>query len=417
MSAVDIVRTKPASRRRYFIIALAVVAVISVTVSVSRLESRAPSVERGTLWIDTVRRGTMLRQVRAPGKLEPEHVRFVSAVTAGRVEVRDVLPGVHVSPTTVLVELSNPDVQYQALTAEQQLADAKATLVTTQTQLESQRLTESSALATVQSDSADAARQAAMLDALDKKGFAGGMELAKAHDKLNELDTRLATERDHLRLLTESVKRQLVLQQQQIERLQAISQFQTDRVASMRVVAGDSGVLQESSLDLGQWVVPGQILAKVAQPGKLKALLNVPETQVVDVTVGQVVSVDTRNGVVPGRVVRVAPAAQNGTVEVEVSLPGTLPAGARADLSVDGTIEVERLENVLYVGRPAFAQNNLTVGVFKLDPTGNTAVRNPVTFGRASVTTIEIRQGLSAGDHVIISDMSAWDNVNKVRIE
>jgi HlyD family secretion protein len=414
---VDIVRTKPTRRRRYFIIALAVVAVISVTVSVSRLESRAPSVERGTLWIDTVRRGTMLRQVRAPGKLEPEHVRFVSAVTAGRVEVRDVLPGVHVSPTTVLVELSNPDVQYQALTAQQQLADAKATLVTTQTQLESQRLTESSQLATVQSDSADAARQANMMDALDKKGFAGGMELAKAHDKLRELDSRLATERDHLHLLTESVSRQLVLQQQQIQRLQAIAQFQEDRVASMRVVAGDSGVLQELSLDLGQWVVPGQILAKVAQPGKLKALLNVPETQVVDVTVGQVVSVDTRNGVVPGRVVRVAPAAQNGTVEVEVSLPGTLPAGARADLSVDGTIEVERLENVLYVGRPAFAQNNLTVGVFKLDPNGTTAVRVPVTFGRASVTTIEIRQGLSSGDHVIISDMSAWDNVNKVRIE
>ncbi len=417
MLIVDIVRTKPVSRRRYFIIALAVVAVVSVTVSVSRLESRAPSVERGTLWIDTVRRGTMLRQVRAPGKLEPEHVRFVSAVTACRVESRDVLPGAYVSPTTVLVELSNPDVQYLALTAQQQLADAKATLVTTQTQLESQRLTESSALATVQSDSADAARQAAMLDALDKKGFAGGMELARAHDKLHELDSRLATERDHLRLLTESVKRQLVLQQQQIERLQAIAQFQADRVASMRVTAGDSGVLQERSVDLGQWVVPGQILAKVAQPGKLKALLNVPETQVVDVTVGQVVSVDTRNGVVPGRVVRVAPAAQNGTVEVEVSLPGTLPAGARADLSVDGTIEVERLENVLYVGLPAFAQNNLTVGVFKLDPSSNTAVRTPVTFGRASVTTIEIRQGLSAGDHVIISDMSAWDNVNKVRIE
>ncbi len=414
---MDIVRTPPKHRRRYFIIALAVVAVISVTVSVSRLESRAPSVERGTLWIDTVRRGTMLRQVRAPGKLEPEHVRFVSAVTAGRVELRDVLPGAHVTPTTVLVELSNPDVQYQALTAQQQLAEAKAALVATQTALETQRLTESSALATVLSDSADAARQSAMLDALDKKGFAGGMELAKAHDRVRELDSRLSTERDHLHLLTESVSRQLVLEQQQIQRLQAITQFQEDRVASMHVVAGDSGVLQESSLDLGQWVVPGQILAKVAQPGKLKALLNVPETQVVDVTVGEVVSVDTRNGIVPGRVVRIAPAAQNGTVEVEVSLPGTLPAGARADLSVDGTIEVERLENVLYVGRPAFAQNNLTVGVFKLDPNGNTASRVPVTFGRASVTTIEIRQGLSAGDHVIISDMSAWDNVNKVRIE
>ena len=388
-----------------------------MTIAVSRVESRPPSVERGTLWIDTVHRGTMLRQVRAPGTLEPEHVRFVSAVTAGRIERIALRPGTPVVPSTELLELTNPDVQLQELTAEQQLADAQAQLVTSQTQLQSERLTQSAALATVESDSADAARTASMMDALDKKGFAGGLELAKAHDKARELDSRLATTRSHVDMLSESVDRQLVLQKQEIQRLRAIAQFQAVRVASMHVTAGDSGVLQELSLDLGQWVVPGQLLAKVAQPGKLKAVLKVPETQAVDVTAGQVVAVDTRNGVVPGRVARVAPAAQNGTVEVEVTLVGVLPPGARADLSVDGTIEIERLDNVLYVGRPAFAQANGTVSLFKLDAGGHTAMRLPVSFGRPSVTTIEIRQGLAVGDRVIISDMSAWDNANKVRIE
>jgi HlyD family secretion protein len=397
--------------------ALGLLALGSVTVAVGSVEKRPPSVERGTLWIDTVHRGTMLRQVRAPGTLQPEHVRFVSAITAGRIERILVRPGTAVTPPTELLELTNPDVQLQQLTAEQQLAAAQSQLVATQTQLESERLTQAAGLATVESDSADAFRTAAMLDALDKKGFAGGLELARAHDKVRELDSRLATTRHQVDMLTTSVDQQLALEKQEIARLKAIAQFESERVASMHVTAGDSGVLQELALDLGQWVVPGQVLAKVAQPGKLKAVLNVPETQAVEVIPGQTVEVDTRNGVVPGRVLRVAPAAKNGTVEVEVTLAGALPAGARADLSVDGTIEIERLDQVLYVGRPAFAQPNNTVSVFKLDPSGRTAVRLPVTFGRASVTTIEVRQGLAVGDRVIISDMSTWDNTNKVRIE
>jgi HlyD family secretion protein len=414
---MDIARTPPRRTRRYWLIAAAVVAVGFVTIFVSRLESRPPTVERGTLWIDSVRRGTMLRQVRAPGTLQPEHVRFVSALTAGRVERRPLKPGAIVTPSTEIVELSNPDVQLEALTAQQQLAAAEATLLTTQTQLQAQRLTLRSTLATVQSDSGEAARNAAMLDALDKKGFASGLELAKAHDKERELDSRLATDRDQLTMLSSSVEEEVTAQKQQIDRLKAIVAFQNQRVASMHVTAGDSGVLQELPLDLGQWVVPGQILAKVAQPGKLKAVLKVPETQAKDVAPGQVVAVDTRNGVVPGRVVRVDPSVQNGTVDVEVALEGALPQGARADLSVDGTIEIERLDNVLYVGRPAFAQSDATVGLFKLDPSGRTAVRQSVAFGRSSVTTIEVRHGLDAGDKVIISDMSTWDNANKVRIE
>jgi HlyD family secretion protein len=414
---VDIVRAKQRPTRRYLFIALGILAVLFVTVSVSRLESRPPTVDRGTLWVDSVRRGTMLRQVRAPGTLEPEHVRFVSALTAGRVERRPLKPGAIVLPATVIVELSNPDVQLEALSAQKELAAAQAALLTSQTQLESQRLTTQALLATVQSDSADAARNAAMMDAMDKKGFAGGLELAKAHDRARELDSRVATERDQLRMLSASVDEQVAAQRQQIDRLRAIVQFQNERVASMRVPAGDSGVLQELPLDLGQWVVPGQILGKVAQPGKLKAVLKVPETQAKDVAPGQVVAVDTRNGVVPGRVTRIDPSVQNGTVNVEVALEGTLPAGARADLSVDGTIEIERLDNVLYVGRPAFAQTGATVGLFKLDQGGHTAVRQSVVFGRSSVTTIEVVGGLAAGDRVIISDMSTWDNANKVRIE
>jgi HlyD family secretion protein len=359
----------------------------------------------------------MLRQVRAPGTLQPEHVRFVSALTAGRVEQRLLKPGATVLPATVIVELSNPDVQLEALTAQQQLAAAQAALLTSQTQLESQRHTLRSSIATVQSDSGEAARQAAMLDALDKKGFASGLELAKAHDKEHELDSRLATDRDQLSMLSSSIDEEVAAQRQQVDRLKAIVQFQNERVQSMRVTAGDSGVLQELPLDLGQWVVPGQLLAKVAQPGKLKAVLKVPETQAKDVASGQVVAIDTRNGVMPGRVARVDPSVQNGTVDVEVALEGALPPGARADLSVDGTIEIERLNNVLYVGRPAFAQTDATVGLFKLDPSGHTAVRQSVVFGRSSVTTIEVRHGLDAGDRVIISDMSTWDNANKVRIE
>lgn len=414
---MDIQRAPQPRRRRYVFAALGILALGSVTVAVGSVEKRPPSVERATLWIDTVQRGTMLRQVRAPGTLQPEHVRFVSAITAGRIERILVRPGTAVTPATELLELTNPDVQLEQLTAEQQLAAAQSQLVTGQTQLQSERLTQAAGLATVESDSADASRTAAMLDALDKKGFAGSLELAKAHDKVRELDSRLRTTRSQVDMLTASVDRQLTLEKQEIERLKAIAQFQSERVASMHVAAGDSGVLQELSLDLGQWVVPGQVLAKVAQPGKLKAVLNVPETQANEVTPGLPVSVDTRNGLVAGRVLRVAPAAHNGTVEVEVTLVGALPAGARADLSVDGTIDIERLDQVLYVGRPAFAQPNNTVGVFKLDPSGRTAVRLPVTFGRASVTTIEVRQGLSVGDRVIISDMSTWDNTNKVRIE
>jgi len=415
---VDIPREPAKKTRRNALIGGAIAGVLILSVAVSRLESRPPSVESGTLMIDSVRRGTMLRQVRAPGVLQPEHVRFIAALTAGRIEHLPLRPGARVVPTTEILELSNPDVKLEALTAEQQLASAESQLITSQTQLSNEEQTARSTLATAIRDSALAARQDAAIAALDKKGFAGKMEVDSSHDRARESADRLVAARIQVSTLANGIAKQLEVQKRQIERLKAIVQFQNQRVSSMHVVAGDSGVLQELPWELGQWVTPGQVLAKVAQPGRLKAVLKVPETQAKDVSNGQVVDVDTRNGVVKGHVARVDPAVQNGTVNVEVALDGALPAGARADLSVDGTIEFERLTNVLYVGRPAFAQTDATVGLFRLsEGDRHTAVRTPVTLGRASVTTIEVRAGLKAGDRVIISDMSAWDNVNKVRIE
>ncbi len=363
----------------------------------------------------------MLRQVRAPGTLAPEQVRYISALTAGRIEALPLKPGAKVYATTELLELSNPDVQLEALTAQQQLAAAQSQLITNGTQLSNEQLTAEATLATAVRDSASAARKSQALHELDLKGFAGRMEVDSGQDHIREANARVSAARDQVRMLTNGISDQVEVQKRQIDRLKALLVRIPGTSASrtMRVVAGDSGILQELPLGVsGQWVTPGQVLAKVAQPGHLKAVLKVPETQAKDVTIGQAVEVDTRNGVVTGKVGRIDPVVLNGTVNVDVTLPATLPLGARPDLSVDGTIQIERLEDVLYVGRPAFAQTDATVGLFKVGADGHTAVRQPVNFGRASVTTIEVRRGgLRVGDKVIISDMSAWDNVNKVRIE
>lgn len=414
---MDIVRSKPKSRVRYLIIAGAVVVIGALTVSVSRLESRPPSVEKSTLWIDSVRRGTMLRQVRAPGTLLPEHVRIISAVTAGRVETLPIKAGVTVTPESEITLLSNPDVQLAALDAERNLSLAQGTLLTLKQSLETLKLAEASAVTQSEMNANEAERQVAVFEALDKKGLAGTNELAKARDASTAAKETLQIEKDRLKVLSESIDQQVALAADQVERLKAINKFRQDLVQSMHVTAGEPGVLQEMPLLLGQWVTPGTILARVAQPGKLKAVLQVPETQAKDIVVGQVVSVDTRNGVVPGRVQRIDPAVNAGTVSIDVSLEGPLPPGARADLSVDGTIEIERLDNVLYVGRPAFGQPDGTISLFAIGPDGHTAVRKTVKLGKSSVTTIEVLQGLAVGDRVIISDMSAWDNVNKVRVE
>ena len=414
---MDIPRQRKTPRGRIALIAGGIIAAVAGTVALTRLEPAAPSVERATLWVDTVRQGTLLRQVRAPGTLVPEHVRIISAVTAGRIEQLVTRPGTTVSTSTVLLEMTNPDVQLQALEAERQLGAAEANMVSLRNQLETTKLQQQATVATITTEANDAKRTAEVFEALDKKGLSSANEVARARERADELTSRRAIEQRRLTMLQQTLGRQLALEEANVERMRAVAQFQRDRVASMNVVAGEEGVLQQLDLELGQWVVPGQILARVAQPGKLKAVLRVPETQAKDIVLGQPTSVDTRNGLVSGRVSRVDPAVQNGTVTVEVALEGALPRGARADLSVDGTIEIERLQNVLSVGRPAYGQPESTVGLFVLDLDGKSARRVQAKLGRASVNAIEVVQGLKPGDKVIISDVSQWDGQERLRIK
>jgi hypothetical protein len=313
--------------------------------------------------------------------------------------------------------MTNPDVQLEALEAERQLGASEANLVSLRNQLQSAKLQQQATVATITTDANDAVRQAEVFEALDKKGLSSTNEVARARERAQEFQSRRKIEQERLTMLTQTLARQLALEEANVGRMRAVAQFQRDRVTSMNVTAGEEGVLQQLDLELGQWVVPGQILARVAQPGKLKAVLRVPETQAKDIVMGQPTSVDTRNGLVAGRVSRVDPAVQNGTVTVEVSLEGTLPRGARADLSVDGTIEIERLQNVLSVGRPAYGQPESQVGLFVLDPDGKTARRVQAKLGRASVNAIEVVQGLKPGDKVIISDVSQWDGQERLRIK
>lgn len=437
---MDIPRPKRKKTLRNVLVAAGLAVAAAGTAALTRLEPAAPSVERATLWIDTVRRGPFVRQIRAPGTLVPEHVRLISALTQGRVEQILVRPGAPVEPGTVLLELSNPDVQLQLLDAERQLGAAEANLVSLRTQLETGRLAQQSTVAGLQNQYAEARRNADVYDALGKKGLASVNEMQNARDKAAALSTQRDLEQRRLALASGTIREQLALEEANVARMRAVAQFQRDRVASMRVTAGEAGVLQTMDLDYGQWVLPGQVLARVAQPGRLKAVLRVPETQAKDVAVGQSVAVDTRTGtgagdaqragaavatggttgVIPGRVMRVDPAVQNGTVAVEVALEpagGVLPPGVRADLSVDGTVEVERLADVLSVGRPAYGQPESTVGLFRLTPDGSAAERVRVTLGRASVNAVEVARGLKPGDRVIISDVSQYDAQDKLRIK
>ena len=413
---MDIPRAPVKSRKKYFVIGGGIAALVAVTVALSRMEPAAPTVERSTLWIDSVQKGTMLRQVRAPGTLVPEQIRYIPAVTAGRVEQVLVRPGTAVKANTVLLELSNPDVQLEMLAAQQQLTAAEAQLISLRTNLESTRLNQEGVLATVRTQYEDAKRIAEVTNALDEKGLSSASEAGRARDNLKELAARVEIEEKRLAILNNTIESQISLQRAQVSRLRDIAQFQVNRVNSMKVTAGADGVLQDMNLEPGQWVNPGITLGRVAQPGRLKAVLRVPETQAKDITIGQPVSIDTRNGLVAGRVFRIDPSVQNGTVQVEAMLEGELPRGARPDLSVDGTIEIERLTDVMYVGRPAYGQAESTVGLFRLEPDGSTAVRVNVKLGRSSVNTIEVVQGLNVGDKVIISDMSQFDSAERVRL-
>jgi HlyD family secretion protein len=415
---VDIQRT-PAKRGRKRLIygGIALVAIVAMTLGLRSLKPAAPEVDRASVWIDSVQKGPLVIEVRGPGTLVPERIRYISAVTAGRVERRLAEPGQAVTAETVLLELSNPDVQLEALESERQLTVAQADRVNLKADLETQRLNQEGVVAAAKAAYLDAKRNAEASEGLASKELISASDAARARERVEELATRFEVEEKRLAVMVGAADSQLALQREQVGRLRDVTNFQRFRVRSMEVKAGANGILQELPLEVGQWAQSGATLARIVEPSKLKAVLRIPETQAKDVAMGQPATIDTRNGLAKGKVARIDPAVQNGTVTVDVSLEGELPRGARPDLSVDGTIQVERLDNVLHVGRPAYGQANSAVGLFKLVGDGTEAVRVNVRLGRTSVNTVEILGGLQVGEKVIISDMSRWDSYERVRVE
>jgi len=408
----------PQQRRRTIQLGLGAAALVVLVGAVLRLGPGAPSVDRAQMWFDTVQQGTMVRQVRGPGTLVPEQMRWITAVTAGRVEQILVLPGTDVGPDTPIIRLTNPDVEVESLRAQQQLSDAEANLISLRSQLETNRLTQEGLVAQTRAQYLEAKRTWEANRTLYETNpeLVAAAEYARSRDSEEDLRTRLDIEQRRLKVLAESLDEQLTAQQRQIDRLRAIARFNEERVQSMDVAAGVAGVLAELPLQEGQWVTAGGTLARVVQPGRLKAELRIPQTQAQDITVGQMALVDTRNDTIEGRVTRIDPAVQNGTVTIDITLPDSLPRSARPDLSVDGTVEIERLDDVLYMARPAYGQANSRIGVFKVTEDGSSAERINVLLGRSSVSEMEIAEGLRPGDVVVLSDMSQWDNFERVRI-
>jgi multidrug resistance efflux pump len=414
---MDIVRAPKARGRRYAVGAAIGVFVVLATVGVSRLKPAEPSVDRASLIIDSVRRGDMVREVRGPGTLVPEQIRWISAVTSARVERIVAQPGQPVQPNTVLLEMSNPDVQIEALQAEQALSEAQSRFAELRVQLEGSRLTQEGTVAAIKTQNLSANQQRVAADTLFTQKLISRFEYNNAHASADESGTRLRLEQQRLGLINDNVQSQLDAQRRQIDRLQAIAAFQTSRVQTLVVRAGEQGVLQELPLQPGQWVNAGTTIGKVVQPGKLKAVLRIGETQAKDVAIGQAAMIDTRNGIVKGHVSRMDPAAQGGTVSIDVSLDGSLPAGARPDLNVDGTIQMERVQSIVYTGRPTLAQENGVISLFRLDAGGNSASRVRVRIGRISANAVEIAQGLMPGDRVVLSDVSLPDDTERIRIK
>ena len=414
---MDIPRKPAKSRRRWVYGTAAVVGVAMVTLALTRIGPAAPTVERAALWTDTVRRGDMARQVRGPGTLVAEDIRWISAVTQGRVESKLVQPGTTVQAGTVLVTLSNPDVERQALEAQRQLTAAQADLTTLRTNLQNQLLTQQGTVAQVQAQYNQARRQAESAEALARQSMVSAQELAKARDDAADLQTRLGVERQRLDFMRGSMRQQIAGQESQVAMLRRLAAFNQGQIASMQVRSPSAGVLQELPVELGQWVNSGATLAKVVQPGRLKAVLRIPETQARDLSVGQRAGIDTHNGVVAGHVARIDPASQNGTVTVDVAFDAPLPRGARPDLSVDGTVEIDRLANVLFVGRPNYGQAESGLTMFRVAPGGGEAERVNVRLGRGSASAVEVLSGLNPGDAVILTDMSEFADQARLRIK
>jgi HlyD family secretion protein len=406
-------------RRQILWSAVGVVCLTGVTVAVMRLKPAAPEVERSTVYADTVKRGSMLRQVRGLGSLIPsqEFIRQIPAETEATVVRIRLLPGTQVKAETILLDMSNPQVEQAAIDADLQLKAADAELQSLRVTLQSNFMTEKADAATVNADYTQAKLQADTDKALYDLGVISGLAYKSSKSKSDELTTRNNIEVDRLDITQKAIESQIAEQQAKVDQIRALAELKQEQLDALKVRAGIEGVLVDLPLQVGQHVLPGTMLAKVVQPNHLMAELKVPETQARDVQIGQPAVIDTHNGTVDGNVMRVDPAVQNGTVTVDVKLTGDLPQGARPDLSVDGTVNLEQLDNVLYVGRPAFGQENSTISLFKIDPDGKGAMRVPVKVGRASVNSIQILEGLQEGDTVILSDMSRNDNTDRIRLD
>ena len=402
--------------RNAVMIVAGVAGIGGITYGLTKLKPAAPTLDRSTAVIETVKRGEMVRDVRGNGTLVPEITRWVPAPADGRVEKILLQAGVEVDPSTVIVELSNPQLEQQATDAEFQVKAAEADAENLKVRLESDTMTQKAAIATINSQYSQAKLQLDADEVLAKQGLVADLVLKISRVSVQDLANRLKVEQERLAVSAKSTRAQLNAATSRLQQLRVLSKLRRDEYDALKVRAGTGGVLQQVSVQVGQQVTPGFNIARVADPASLKAVLRVAETQIKDVRIGQPVVVDTRNGLIQGQVSRIDPAAREGTFEIDASLVGPLPASARPDLSVDGTIELERLKDVLKVGRPAFGQAHQTIGMFVLTPDGSEAIRTTVKLGRNSVSTIEILEGLKEGDQVIISDTSALDSYNRIRI-
>jgi HlyD family secretion protein len=418
---LDIIRdTKPKKRKRAVVITSVVVGLIAVTLGVRQLPSAAPSVDRAVAWMDTVQRGTMVRMVRGPGTLVPEQARLITAVTNGRVERIALLPGAEVQAGDVILEMTNPDVNMQLLQAQTQLSQAHSGLMQLRSNLETQRLQQRGQVATLRTQLADAERNYRTNKQLfdTNPDLVARADLDRSEELMIELRIRLDLEEQRLQVMEGTAQDQLDAQQVQVDRLQEQVAFNQDRLASLVVRAPNGGILAplEIPLQEGQYVTSGQQLARIVVPGRLKAEIRIPQTQAQEIIVGQVALIDTRSDTIEGRVSRIDPSVRQGSVTIDVSLPDNLPPSARPDLSADGNVIIERLDDVLYVGRPSFGQANQQISLFRVTPDGQYAERVRVLIGQTSVNDIEVREGLQENDVVILSDMSQWDGFDRVKL-
>jgi HlyD family secretion protein len=419
LSSMDVPRAGVAAKkrkRRIMIIAGVVVGLIVATFAISRLKPAVPSVDRSTVWVDTVKRGPMVRQVRGLGTLVPEEIRWIAANTEGHVDKIIVRPGARVEPDTLILELGSPELEQTAHDAESKAKAAESELTTLRATLQRELLDQEATTARVHSEYEQAKMERQTNDQLAKNGLVAELVYKTSKVKEAELANRDQIEQKRLAFARDSIEPQLASKQAAVDQANQLAKLKLDQVEALHVKAGMTGVLQQLPVEVGQRLKVGDNLARVADPTKLKAEVKIAETQAKDIQINQSAVVDTRNGTVKGHVTRVNPAVEQGTVTVDVAFDEPLPKGARPDLSVDGTVELERLDNVVFVGRPAFGQENNTVGIFKLVNGGSEAIRTQVKLGKSSVNTIEIQSGLEPGDQVILSDTSAWDAHERIRL-